>query len=356
MGSGAEQSGMGFAIIGTGLIADFHARAIKAMQGGYLQAVCSRTKERAAEFATKYECTPYNSISKVLADPKVDIVVLATPSGLHLDDAVAAAAAGKHVICEKPLEINLERVDAMIAAHELAGTKLGCIFQLRYMPVIAAIRQLLSDNRLGTLTYGGVHVPWWRADEYYKDSSWHGSLELDGGGALINQSIHMIDLLCDLMPEVEQVAGFTSSAGHPYMEGEDAGVAALRFKGGALGVIYGTTSAWPGQKRRLEINGTKGSLVMEDNFISFLKLADDPDGSAEKLLAEFGVQDTQRATSASNPAAMDFYLHQQCFEDFANALQGKTEYGIDGCSGRRSVAVIEAIYSSNKEGKVISFV
>lgn len=345
---------LGFAIVGTGLIADFHARAVAGARGGRLLAVCSRDLERAKAFGSRYDCDAYGNLDALLARPDIDVLLIATPSGMHMEAAIAAARAGKHVLCEKPLEISLERIDTMIAEHEKAGTRLGCIFQMRYMPVLSSIRQLLRDGMLGTLTYAGAYVPWWRSDEYYAGSSWHGTAKLDGGGALINQSIHMIDILCDLMPAVRQVVGCVSNAGHPHIETEAAAAASLLFEGGAVGVIYGSTSAWPGQSKRLEISGTRGGLVLEDEVLTFLRLADAPDGTEQRIMAEFGRKESAVPSGVSNPGAMSHALHQRCFEDFMQAVSGGKEFGSDGSSARRPVAVIDAIYRSAREGRMIA--
>lgn len=208
----------GFAIMGTGMIARFHARALREVPNAKLVAVSSREQARAAAFAAEFGCEAFDTLDALLAHPGVDILLIATPSGAHMEAAVAAARAGKHVLCEKPLEVTLPRVDAMIAAHREAGTRLGCIFQLRYMPVLQPIRDALREGRFGTITSVGAYVPWWRSDEYYSGSPWRGTQKLDGGGALMNQSVHMIDLLCDLLPPVESVSAFLSSAGHPGIE------------------------------------------------------------------------------------------------------------------------------------------
>lgn len=336
---------MGFGIVGTGMIANFHAQAVLAMQDAKLCGVYDYKMERAQGFGLKYGCAPYNCMEEMLSEPRMDIVLLATPSGLHRDVAIQAAEAGKHVLCEKPLEITVARIDEMIAAHERSGTYLGCIFQLRYMEVLEAIRGLLASNALGTLTYAGVYVPWWRSDEYYAGSSWHGTKAIDGGGALINQSIHMIDILCDLMPPIKKIAGFISSAGHPFIETEDAAAASLLFEGGAVGVIYGSTSAWPGMGKRLEISGTRGTLVLQDEDITVLKLQDGLKEVERELLSKFGRKPAEAGVGASRPDAIGHLLHQRCFEDFARAVATGGEYSIDGVSARRSVEVIEAIYN-----------
>ena len=338
----------GFAILGTGLISKFHARAIRDLANAKLVAVCSRDQARADAFAAEFGCAAFNSLSAMLADPGVDILTVTTPSGAHRDAVIAAAQSGKHVLCEKPLEITLQRVDEMIAAHHAAGTQLGCTFQLRYMPALRPIREALREGRFGTLTYAGAYVPWWRSDEYYSESSWHGTQQLDGGGALMNQAIHMIDLLCDLMPPVEAVSAFTSSAGHRGIETEDAATAALRFRGGAVGTIYGTTSSWPGQAKRLEITGTHGTAILVEDHLAAFEFRDKRESDSE-ILAQFSR--TGGVHGVSDPGAITHALHAACFRDFVAALDEGQPFRVDGASARRSVALIQAIYESASTGK-----
>jgi len=337
----------GFAIVGTGLIAKFHARAVGDTPGARLVAVCGRDRARAEAFAAEFGCAACDSLETMLARPDVDVLTVATPSGAHLEAALAAARAGKHVLCEKPLEITTERIDAMIEAHRVAGTRLGCIFQMRYMSALQPIREALRAGRFGRLTYAGAYVPWWRSDDYYFASSWHGTKVWDGGGALMNQSVHMIDLLCDLLPPVESVSAVVSSVGHPGIETEDAAAAALLFQGGAVGVIHGTTSAWPGQPKRLELSGTGGTVVLVDERLTVFEFRDKrPEdaavvGAAVSAGAGHGV---------NNPGAMSHALHAACFRDFTEALASGRAFGIDGASARRSVALIRAIYDSASDG------
>ena len=338
----------GVAILGTGLISKFHARAVRDVPDAKLVAVCSRERARAEAFATEFGCAAFDSLEAMLAYPGVDILAVTTPSGAHMDPAVAAARAGKHVLCEKPLEITLERVDAMIAAHRAAGTQLGCTFQLRYMPALQPIRAALREGRFGKLTYAGVYVPWWRSDEYYSGSPWHGTQQLDGGGALMNQAIHMIDLLCDLLPPVEAVSAFTSSVGHEGIETEDAAAAALRLQGGAVGVVYGTTSSWPGQAKRLEITGTQGTAVMTEDRLAVFEFRDKRPEDAEAL-GRFGEKGS--AYGVSDPAAITHVLHAACFRDFVAALEAGEPFRINGESARRPVALIRAIYEAAATGR-----
>jgi len=226
-----------FGIIGAGLIADFHARAINDIRRAKLIGFCDGGSGRAKELAGKYSCRAFEDYEKMVESEQVDIVTIATPSGFHLEPTLAAAQAGKHAICEKPLEISLERIDAMIDTHKKGGTLLGGIFQNRFNDAMVPLREAINSGRFGAITYAGVYVPWWRSDEYYTDS-WHGTWKLDGGGALMNQSIHMIDMLCDLVPSIESVRAFVGTPGHPQIETEDTAVAVLRFTNGALGIIY----------------------------------------------------------------------------------------------------------------------
>ncbi len=337
----------GFAIAGTGLISKVHAQALREVPGARLVAVCSRERRRADAFAAEFGCESFTSLEAALAHPDVDVLAVTTPSGAHLEAALAAARAGKHVLCEKPLEITVERVDEMIAAHRAAGTQLGCTFQLRYLPVLEPVRAALREGRFGTITYAGAYVPWWRTDDYYFKSSWHGTRKLDGGGALMNQAVHMIDLLCDLLPPVEAVSAFTSSAGHPGIETEDAATAALRFEGGALGVIYGTTSSWPGQSKRLEITGVNGTAVLVEDRLAVFEFRDKrPEDEA--VLKRFG--QAGAAHGVSDPAAITPALHTECFKDFIASLETGRRFRIDGESARRSVALIRAIYEAATTG------
>jgi len=276
----------------------------------------------------------------------IDIVTIATPSGLHMEPTVAAAKARKHVLCEKPLDVTIERIDKMIAAHERADTKLGGIFQARFADPLVEIRNAIKQGRLGTITYASVYVPWWRAQEYYSNT-WHGTWELDGGGALMNQSIHGIDMLCDMMPaEVESVHGFSSKIGHEDIETEDTSVAALQFNNGALGVIYGSTASFPGRPRRFEITGNKGSIVYEADKIIFWQFAKElPED--EKIREKFGTSES--ADGSSDPKAISHVLHTRNFAEFIRSLETGEEFCLSPQQARKSVALIIDIYKSSME-------
>ena len=337
-----------FGVVGAGLIADFHARAMGDIENAKFVACCDVNADRANALAKKYGGKAFDSYEKMLESDEIDIVTIATPSGLHMEPTVAAAKAGKHVICEKPLEITLERIDAMIEAHEKAGTRLGGIFPYRFNDLMVPLREAINSGRFGTITYASVYVPWWRTDAYYKDS-WHGTWKLDGGGALMNQSIHMVDMLCDLLPPIESVQAYTATLGHK-MEAEDAAVAALRYTNGALGLIYGTTASYPGQFRRFEITGTKGTVINVENSITVWQFADErpEDEEVRKRFMEI-----EGGGGVADPAAITHENHTRNFKAFLDTLERGEDFWIDGPEARKAVEVILAVYRSAREGRLI---
>ncbi|MHC4194780.1 MAG: Gfo/Idh/MocA family protein [Planctomycetota bacterium] len=330
-------------VIGAGLIADFHAKAITALANAKLIGFCDIIPVKAQQMADKYSCRYFKNCDDMLKSDEIDVVSIATPSGSHMEPAIAAAKAGRHVICEKPLEITLERIDAMLEAHEKSGTTLGGIFQYRFDDAIAPLKEAIDSGRFGTITYAGVYVPWWRSDEYY-EGSWHGTWKLDGGGALMNQSIHMVDMLCALMPPIESVQAFTAALGH------DTATAVLRFTSGALGVIYGTTASYPGRYKRFEITGTKGTVVyVEDSFQTWQFAEEGPED--EQIRGKFGK--VKGGGSVAEPAAISCENHRRNFEAFLDSLEKGGGYCISGKEARKSVEVILAIYKSAAEEKCV---
>ena len=301
-------------IVGSGLIARFHAQAVKASAKLELKGFCDTfSLESAKRAAAEFGGEAWGDFDSALASEGVGLVTVATASGAH-DEAVFAAARHKvPVLVEKPLSITVARIDAMIAACKAAGVPLGCILQTRFSPLFEEAKAKVSSGELGKVTYASIRIPWWRDDEYYTKSSWHGTWAVDGGGALMNQSIHMVDWLVALMPEVEDVKAFAATLAHP-METEDTVSAALRFKGGALGGVYAATSSFPGRSKALEITGTKGTYVVDND------------------------------SGSSRPDSFEYEGHLRCFEAFADSLAGGKPYPIPGEEARKSVALIERIY------------
>jgi UDP-N-acetyl-2-amino-2-deoxyglucuronate dehydrogenase len=339
-----------FGIIGAGLIADFHAKAIQHINNARLIGICGTNSAKSAALAKKYACKLYANTREMLQSDEIDIVTIATPSGAHMEPTIEAAKYGKHVICEKPLEITLERIDKMIEAHEKSGTQLGGIFNYRYNDVVKVLKNAVDTSRFGTFTYASVLVPWWRTDEYYK-SSWHGTWKLDGGGALMNQSIHMIDMLQYIMGPVKSLQAYTATLAHS-IEVEDTATAVLQFKNNALGMIYGSTASYPGQYRRIEITGNKGTAVQVENSLKVWQFADESENDRE-ILIKYG--EIEGGGGVSDPAAISFEPHVKNIAAFINAVEKNQEFEIDGREARKSVEIILAIYQSAKNHRIFYF-
>ncbi len=338
-----------FGVIGAGLAADLHARAISDIPRARLIGFCDGGSGRAKKLAHLYRCQAFSNYEEMLNSDQVDVVSIATPSGLHMEPSVAAAKAGKHVLCEKPLEISLERIDAMIKAHQTGGTVLGGIFQNRFNDCVTPLRKAIDAGRFGTITYAGAYVPWWRSDQYYTDS-WHGTWKLDGGGALMNQSIHMVDMLCDLVGPVELVHGFVGTLGHKQIATEDTATAVLRFGNGALGIIYGTTASYPGQLKRFEITGTKGTVVCLEDSFTVWQFAEEK-SQDEQIRKRFSRVET--AGGAADPGAISHENHTRNFKAFIDALASGEDFCINASQARKAVQVVLAIYESAAEQKPV---
>lgn len=335
-------------IIGAGLIADFHAKAIQSLDNAKLTGICGTNQEKAQKLAKKYGCKKFDNYSEMLDSSDIDVVTIATPSGAHMEPAVEAARFGKHVICEKPLEITLEKIDKMMDAHSKAGTYLGGIFNFRYDETTEVIKEAVNAGRLGTITYAAIYVPWWRSNDYYK--GWHGTWELDGGGAMMNQSIHMVDLLQYVVGPVSSLAAFTSKLGHPQIETEDTATCTVQFKNNALGIIYGTTASYPGRFRRMEITGTKGTIVLADNSLEVWHF-DKMNEKDEQIINNYGK--ITGGGGVADPAAISYLGHAKNIAAFLKAVDEKRTFEIDGQEARKAVEIILNMYRSASEQVVI---
>lgn len=338
----------GFGIVGTGMISHFHAKAIQAIPGAKVAACFNQNTDKAEAFAKEYQCRAYQTLDAMLADPDVQIVNVCTPSGAHLEPAIAAARAGKHVVVEKPLEITLERCDAIINACAENGVKLCTIFPSRFSPANIALKEAIDSGRFGRLTLGDSYVKWWRTQEYYDGGGWRGTWALDGGGAYMNQAIHNVDLLYWLMGDVAQVCGFTGTLAHERIEVEDVGVACLKFANGAIGVLEATTAAWPGLLKKTEIHGSKGTVIVEQDSILKWEFAE-PLPEDEEIRRRLGAS-SSTSGGAADPKAISFIGHQLQLEDFIAAIREGRSPKVDGAEGRKSVEIILAIYGSARSG------
>ncbi len=335
-------------IVGTGMIADVHANVFAQLENVQLKGVYSRSTVRGAEFAERHSCSAYRDYAEMLSS--VDIVSVCTPSGAHLDAALPAIDAGCHVLIEKPLEISLERCDSIIDAAERKGVQVAGVFQSRFYDASRQLKAAVDQRRFGRLSMGDAYVKWFRSQEYYSGSEWKGTVKYDGGGALMNQSIHAIDLLQWFMGDVKNVQAKTAALGHEGIEVEDTAVAILEFANGALGVIEGSTAVYPGFLKRIEISGSAGSAVLEEETLKEWSFAEESAGD-EEIRTRYG----SRAGSgggAADPGAISHTGHRQQFEDFIEAVQQNRRPFVDGREARKSVAIIQAIYESSRTGEI----
>jgi len=337
-----------FAVIGCGAIARMHLEAISGIPEAELSIVVCRNEAKAREIEKEFGCRIVKDPIEAATDPGIDAVDIITPSGSRRDIAVAAAGAGKHVIMEKPLEITTDRVDDMLRACEEAGVKCAGIFQFRYKPAWIFAKKAVTEGYLGRVVLGDAYNKWWRTQEYYDGSSWRGTWELDGGGALMNQGIHAVDLLQWIMGDVTEVYANTGTLAHENIEVEDTAVATLRFGSGALGVIEGTTSVYPGYPMKIEIHGTKGSLIVSGDHIVDFQSAVAPAYAFEEAGRLHAPVVTM--STASDPAQVDCTWHRLQIEDFVKSVLEGTEPLVSGREGRKSVEIINAIYKSARTG------
>lgn len=343
----------GFAIVGCGMIARFHARALAEVPDTRLRALVSRTAANANKMADelRLRCDVYTDLAPVLTRRDVDVVIVTTPSGAHMEPAVAAANAGKHVVVEKPLEITLERCDRIIDACDKNGVQLCTIFPSRFGDANQALKSAVTAGRFGRLTLGETTCKWWRPQSYYDEGGWKGTKALDGGGALMNQAIHNVDLLLWMMGPATHVSGFTATLAHERIEVEDTAVACLHFANGALGVIQATTSVYPGLPKTIAVHGDHGAVVIEQDDV--LRWDFNPETAEDQALKQRFAQKVGASGGASNPAAISHVGHARQLTDFVQAIESGRPPLVDGREGRRAVEVILAIYQSAATGRTV---
>ena len=323
-------------LIGGGNITDTHARAARAMSGLEIAAIYGTNSEKVAKLCSEHGGKPYQDFEAFLAHRPMHLVVIGSPSGLHATQGIAAAQRGLHVLAEKPIDISTKRTDALIEAAKQANVKLGVIFQDRFKPHIRQLKQWMDLGTLGKPLLVDARVKWYRPPEYYANSKWRGMLALDGGGALMNQGVHTVDLLLWLLGDVVRVQARTATALHK-IESEDTAVAILEFANGALGILHATTAAYPGYPRRVEITGSEGTAILEHDRI----IAADLRNAQSAIVPDAAVDTNQSASSA---AVTDIRGHQAALEDFLQAIEQNRAPACDGLEARRSIALIEAIY------------
>jgi len=330
---------IGWGIIGCGVIAPTHADAVQANEQAELVQVCDVVEEKARKLAEDHDCSYVTSLEELVANDDIQAVSICTPSGMHSEHAIAAAQAGKHILCEKPLDIALERIDAMIEAAEANNVKLAGVFQHRTYPTSAKVREAVRNGKLGKLVLGDCYQKYFRSHEYYGSGEWRATWALDGGGALMNQGVHGIDLLLWIMGKVTRVSAYCRRLVRN-IDVEDTSVANLEFANGALGTLVTTTSVTPGENVRTEIHGDKGSIKLQGNDIVQWAIA------GEEEIAG----DSTDAGTASDPTAVTSQGHAELVRDLCTAIINDREPAIPGREARNAVELIKAIYLSSRLG------
>jgi predicted dehydrogenase/sugar phosphate isomerase/epimerase len=346
--SGVPCETVNFGILGWGHISRRHAAAIQRIPNARLEAVWSRSSKEERLGAARV----FTSREDLLASSSVDAVVVATPSGLHAESACAAAEAHKHVLVEKPLDVTLEKMHSIHRAVESAGVVGGVISQFRFGAGMQELRRAVDEGRLGKLVLGDAYVKWYRHQKYYDSGEWRGTWALDGGGALMNQSIHYVDLLLWIMGEVESVQAQMGTLAHDPLEVEDAVSAVVRFKNGGIGVIQGTTAAYPGWPPRVEIHGTKGSMIVENDRAVFRAFMEEGEQS-ERGAAVPPVSDSGPPKTKEEAEEIKVRMMRDQIASFVRAvLRGETP-PVSLRDGWQAVQLVLAVYESARTGKLV---
>ncbi|MCI0514669.1 Gfo/Idh/MocA family oxidoreductase [candidate division KSB1 bacterium] len=341
----------GFGVIGCGVIGPWHAQAIAAHPRAKVVAACDIIPERVQQFCEQYgeKATPYLHYTELVRDPQVDMVCICTPSGLHGEMAIAAARAGKHILCEKPMEIKLDRIDQMQETAIKNNVVLAGIFQRRTYATSRKVKTALDNHVLGKMVLGDAYLKYYRSQAYYNSAGWRGTWELDGGGALMNQGIHGLDLLLWLMGDVASVYAHCGTFVRNIAV-EDTAIALLEYKNGALGVIQGTTSVNPGDATRVELNGKLGTIVLQESeILRWSATTGEDDHAQEQPIEPAEIQ----PEATADPRNIGILGHIRLVADLIDAVEHKHPPLISAASARKSVELILAIYESARLKKAV---
>jgi predicted dehydrogenase len=351
------------ALIGCGKVGHIHANALRHLPESHLVGVCDRSEERAKAFAESYGTVAYTNLDTLLRDSGVQVVVVCTPHPLHAEPVIQAAEAKVHALVEKPLASKLADCDAMLTASKRAGTQLGVISQRRYLECVQRMRAAIDAGKIGRPVLGVFSMFSWRDEAYYRSDPWRGKWSTEGGGVLVNQSPHGLDLLQWFMGEIEEVSGYWANLNHPYIEVEDTAVAMIRFKNNALGSVVASVSQNPGLYTRIHVHGSNGASVGAETdrgatFVAGMSQVAEPAlndvwsiPGEESLLAQFQAEDRNRfqQVNATN------HYHALQIQDFLQAIQNHRPLPVTGEEGRTVVALFTAIYRSNQQRQPIRF-
>ena len=351
---------MRFAVVGAGVIGALHARTIATLDGASLAAVVDLDQTRAEQLAVEHDATPLRELHQALSLPDIDAVAICTPSGNHAELAETALKAGKHVVVEKPLDVSLEAGQRVARAERESGRTVAVISQHRFDRCSLAVDRAIREGRLGRVTSGSATVSWWRSQAYYDSAGWRGTWALDGGGALMNQGIHTIDLLVWFLGKPVEVFAWTGCLAHQRIEVEDTAVATVRFESGALGVIQGTTAAYPGLNARVQVHGDRGSAVIDDDQLTYFHAAapgeSGPDvgaGSPDNQARDVVPPVVSSTEGAARVAGITSTSHTAQYADFLAAVRNGTSPLVSVTEALRTLAVVRAIYSSADAGRPV---
>jgi len=340
---------MRFAVVGAGMIGQLHAKVITEMADAELVAVCSRDLDRARDLTDQFGGEPTTDFEAMIARSDIDAVTICTASGEHALYGIPAAEAGKHVMVEKPIDISLENADRLIDACEKNGVKLGVIFQLRFLDAPQEIKKAIDGGEIGKMVMADCYMKFYRHQSYYDGSRWKGTLALDGGGALINQGVHGLDLLLYLAGDVACVKSYTAILAHENIEVEDTCVACLKYENGALGVLQATTSIHPDFQQRIELHGTEGTIILEgteETWIAHWETFKGGKRETEKKVIE--VSGAHAVLEEGGEA------HRRQIADFIASVREDKKPLVDGHEGRRSLRVVRAVYESAASGQEVT--
>lgn len=338
-------------VIGCGVIAPWHADSVVTSEYADLHAVCDVDAAKGQAFAERFGGVAlYTDYRQMLKEADLDVVSICTPSGLHSEMTIAAAQAGVSVLCEKPMAITVPQIDAMMQAVQDAGTKLEVIFQRRTYATTQIVREAVQSGLLGQLTLADAYLKYYRSPAYYMSADWRATWALDGGGALMNQGVHGIDVLVWIMGEVKSVYA-KAEAKVRDIEVEDTAVALVTFRNGAYGVIEGTTSSNPGEPTTFVFHGDKGTIAFDDKGIQKWAVAEDRSVVAENDPEKCVTRSALSATT--DPTSIGRAGHQAQVDDLCMAIAEDREPMINGASARKAVELILAIYASAQSGREI---
>ena len=340
-----------FALVGAGVIGKHHGRVMSQLADRLeLVAVVDIEIERAERLAAERGGTPFASLTDALAAVDIDVVVVCTPTGRHGQVAIEALTAGKHVIVEKPAEITVAKTDEIIEAQQKAGTVVTVISQHRFDAATETVLAAIHRGELGRLTSGIASIDWWRGQSYYDSGDWRGTWELDGGGALMNQGVHTVDLLVAALGRPVEVFAYTGTLAHERIEVEDVAVGVVTFESGALGVLHATTAAYPGLSARLQVHGDRGAAVIDNDQLTFFHATTEGTEPEEKLM---GKNSTRAVPTAGSDPGQLSDSHRLQYLNFLGALDGTDQLRVDLETNRQSIGVITGVYESARTGRPV---